>query len=109
MSKTLLALVLLTAGGSVLAQDGPAERGRQLYPRQCGICHLQNNFATGMLAKRLGKEKSLLDERNDLQPEYIRFIVRNGIASMPALTRVQTTDEDLAAITAYLVRNNSPK
>jgi mono/diheme cytochrome c family protein len=62
-----------------------------------------------MLAKRLGKDKSVLDERTGLQPEYIRFIVRNGIASMPAITRVQTTDEDLAAISAYLVRGNLPK
>ncbi len=58
-----------------------------------------------MLSRRRGKDKSLLAERGDLTVPYVRTVVRRGLNSMPAITRVEVTDPELDAIAAYLTRN----
>jgi len=57
---------------------------------------------TVILARRLGKEKSVLERRTDLQPAYIRQVVRAGLVNMPPLSRVEMPDTDLDAVIAYL-------
>jgi hypothetical protein len=44
----------------------------------------------------------LLAERADLRADYVRAIVRQGLNSMPALTRVEVNDTDLDVIANYL-------
>ncbi len=60
----------------------------------------------GELARRLGAERSRLLERTDLDADYIRAVVRNGINSMPWYTRTDLSDRQIEAIAAYLMRNN---
>jgi mono/diheme cytochrome c family protein len=45
-------------------------------------------------------------QRTDLDADYIRAVVRNGINSMPWYTRTDLSDRQIAAIAAYLTRNN---
>ncbi|MBL8552484.1 MAG: cytochrome c [Hyphomonadaceae bacterium] len=75
-----------------------------LYERQCGICHDAGGFGTVMLERRVGAERSVLAQRNDLPPAYVRHVVRNGLRDMPPLTRVELPDADLEAIAQYLQR-----
>lgn len=88
--------------GAALAAT-PAD-GKALFTRKCGICHLADGGGTWMLERRLGKEKSLLESRTDLQAAYVQVIARRGLNGMPRFTRVELPDSDLAAITAYLTR-----
>lgn len=82
------------------AEQAPS--GATLYRHECVPCHAPGATASLMLAKRLGKEKALLTERDDLDPDYIRSVVRRGINSMMPLSRVQVTDDQLHAIIRFL-------
>lgn len=98
--KTVAGVALLLLCSSTFAADG----GQEAFTARCLKCHGDSGTGTVMLARRLGKEKSLIESRTDLAPEFIRHVVRNGIVSMPAITRVEVTDDELKAITQYLTR-----
>jgi len=57
-----------------------------------------------MLARRLGRERSLLAERTDLTAGYIQKITRVGINSMPPHNRIELPDSELDLIAIYLTR-----
>jgi mono/diheme cytochrome c family protein len=80
--------------------------GAELFASRCQLCHGRIGTGTMMLEHRLGKDKALLAERNDLSSDYIGQVARRGLGSMPRLTRVDVSDEQLLAITAYLTRRN---
>jgi mono/diheme cytochrome c family protein len=77
---------------------------QQAFVARCAKCHGETGTGTFMLARRYGKDQSMLERRSNLAPEFIRHVVRNGIVSMPAITRVEVTDEELDAIVRYLTR-----
>jgi mono/diheme cytochrome c family protein len=77
---------------------------QQVFAARCAKCHGETGTGTFMLGRRHGKELGMLERRTDLAPELIRHVVRNGIVSMPAITRVEVTDEELDAIVRYLTR-----
>ena len=60
-----------------------------------------------MLAQRLGQDNALLADRENLSREYVEYVVRHGINSMPPITRADVTEEELAEITAFLTRYRS--
>lgn len=96
---TLLAVTLPTFA------DDAADK--QAFDARCAKCHADSGTGTFMLGRRLGKDRALLERRTDLPPELIRHVVRNGIVSMPPLTRVEVTDEELDAIVRYLTRTQN--
>ena len=98
---------LLTAGLIALALPAAARPvgGPALYQARCALCHVGYAPGVVMLEKRLGKAKSLLAERSDLQPAYVKGVVRRGLRSMPAITRTEITDAELDQVAAYLTRN----
>lgn len=101
----LFAAIAALSTGAVAAESparGANDAGKQLFHARCGGCHLAGGGGTKMLAKRLGEEKSLLEERTDLLPLYIRTVVRYGVGSMPWFTRVELPDAELDAIADYL-------
>jgi cytochrome c5 len=101
------AMVLSTsfaATASVTSPAPEATRGRAVFERRCGVCHLAGQTGAEILARRLGREKSLLAARTDLVPAYVRLVVRTGLMNMPRISRVEIPDPDLDAIIAYLVR-----
>jgi len=80
---------------------GPAD-GEGLYKARCGYCHLPGGTGTMMLERRLGEGHGLLAERTDLPADYVKAVARNGLNSMPTITPVEVTDEELERIAAYL-------
>ncbi len=84
------------------ADAAPASPEEALFQKKCGICHNPGGTGTMMLARRLGDENSLLAERDDLTPDYVAAVVRNGLNSMPAITRVELTDAQLSDVSLYL-------
>lgn len=103
------ALVLAVASAAVHAADSPdatIERGRAAFSHRCGMCHREGGTGTFILARRLGKADSLLEQRTNLQAEYIRHVVRWGLVNMPRMSRVELPDPDLDAVVAYLTARN---
>lgn len=82
--------------------NAPQSRAQALWKRHCGPCHLEGGTGTFMLGRRLGPERALLEQRTDLNAQYVRTVVRHGIQSMPRFSRVELPDEDLERIAQYL-------
>lgn len=72
------------------------------YATACGTCHANNGFAVQTLAKRLGKNQSILTERTDLTSELIRLAVRHGLGAMPPMSKAEVSDRELNGIVATL-------
>jgi mono/diheme cytochrome c family protein len=83
--------------------------GEQLFHRYCWECHGDGPDRPGTLAlaaKYKGDPPARLDQRRDLTAEFVIAIVRHGISVMPAARKTEIGDAELAAIAAYLTRNN---
>lgn len=103
--KRLICLLLTTCLTLCAGADETADK--QVFAARCAKCHAESGTGTFMLGRRLGKDKAMLEARTDLAPELIRHVVRNGIVSMPAITRVEVTDAELDAIVRYLTRTRT--
>lgn len=116
------AAVLAAVGVALWSQRGDtADRARMDYPvaaaraksggeaiflARCQYCHIEMGMGTLTLAKRLGPQQALLANRRDLDPDYVRTVVRSGLNSMPPITRVEVSDAELDEIVKYLTRDN---
>lgn len=98
-----IAAVADAADPSLTAEQ---QQGKALYEATCNYCHNARGFATERLRTRLPEASSILVDRTDLDPTYIRTIVRNGLASMPAYTPTDLNEAQIKTISAYLTRNN---
>lgn len=96
--------VLIVATAAAQAADSLVTQGQALFRARCGMCHLPGGTGTFMLGRRLGAENALLAERTNLDAAYVRHVVRNGIVSMPRITRAEVDDAELQAIVDYLTR-----
>ena len=112
----LCSIVTTIAPGAAIGRDpeaaaapAPGRSGAKLFKAHCGVCHLQMGTGTVTLARRVGWRHALLSERTDLNADYVKYAVRNGIGSMPPQTRVDLSDADLDRIAAYLARPASER
>jgi mono/diheme cytochrome c family protein len=104
--KRALAILTLSllATAPANAAESRVEQGKRLYDKTCALCHDARGHAATLIGKRLGKEKAVLTERTDLQPQYIAYAVRHGVGSMPWYRRAELTDVELASVSAYLTQ-----
>ena len=112
MRTVIAALCLFIAGTAVAAEPtltADQAKGRALFNESCSYCHGERGHATTLLAKRVGVENAVLEERTNLNTELIRAVVRHGINSMPWYRRAELSDRDLDSIAAYLTRSAAGK
>ena len=76
--------------------------------RSMGAKAREGGTGTFILARRLGPAKSLLEKRSDLEPTYVRTVVRGGLVNMPRISRVELPEPDLDALIAYLAAPKAP-
>lgn len=89
---------------AVVARPGDSQ-GYLAFQRDCAVCHGTGPARPGtraLEAKYAGKLPALLERRTDLQPDYVRYIVRHGVSVMPPFRKTELSDADLDAIAAYL-------
>ncbi|MFL2840571.1 MAG: c-type cytochrome [Pseudohongiellaceae bacterium] len=116
---TILSFLLVSLLGTAQAQElSPTEAsGKVVFDKWCEPCHgrvaggifggfgahaLPGTSALGVKYK--GDLPAVLEDRVDLQPVYIRTIVRNGLYGMPITRKTEVNDIDLDNIVAYLTR-----
>lgn len=109
-ARALLLCLGLGAWGLTGAQSGEVvARGKAVFDNYCIHCHgidPHNSGATEMLQEKYaGAIPGSLEERTTLTPEFIREFVRGDIG-MAAYRPTEIPDDDLEALTAYLMRNN---
>ena len=106
----LAALAALGIAGVAMAQGMPkpttqvdrpnATGGEKLYVEHCAMCHGPNGMGTGLLGRRV--EPALLEQRDNLNAQYVIMAARRGIGNMPPITRGEVSDADLKQIADYL-------
>jgi mono/diheme cytochrome c family protein len=112
MKQLIIFFFLVLTGMQVQAQEASSiENGKKVFDRWCIYCHGESALGplpgtASLQIKYNGQIPALLEERNDLAPEYIRVVVRNGLYGMPITRQVEVSDADLEDIIAYLTRNN---
>lgn len=74
--------------------------GEAQYVENCAMCHGPNGMGTGLLARRM--DVPLLEERTDLNRDYVILAARQGIGNMPSIPRGEVSDAELDAIADYL-------
>ena len=81
-------------------------RGESVYTYWCATCHAEGPGMPGtqaLQAKYRGDRPAVLTERTDLTPEIISAFVRNGVSVMPPFRKTEVTDDDLDALSEYVI------
>lgn len=104
--KRVILLVGLIAGAANAAEP----KGEEVFENYCSYCHGPGDApATVQLGRTRGADKALLAERTDLVPEYIQFVVRHGLKSMPPFAPADLDDAKLKALLAFLTKREPAK
>lgn len=103
-TASLFALLMLPAAVAAPAAD--TSEGKALYERDCAACHAAGpgHAGTMRLAETRGAANAVLEQRTDLDPDYVRRVVRNGLIEMPPWRQTEISDADLSQVIAYLTR-----
>lgn len=108
---SLLLTAALMFGAQAQAAD--LDNGHALFQRWCAGCHAGTNRQGGLPAgtytlqqRYQGRLPADLEKRTDLQPAYIKTLVRSGINIMPRTRKTEITDAELDDLVAYLTQNN---
>jgi len=83
--------------------------GEAIFKDKCWPCHGDGSHQPGTTTLKIkyGENKTeYLEERTDLIPKHITFMVRQGRAVMVPFRLTAISHNDLRAVIAYLTRNN---
>lgn len=90
--------------------DASTARGAAVFNNWCSACHghdTARNNAPGTQSleyKYHGEIPAALEDRKDLTADFVKYIVRHGIATMPFFRPTEVGDADLEAVAAYLAK-----
>ena len=100
------AAIMLGIGfsGVIIADENS---GLKVYTKWCEHCHMDSPFAPGTIQLRQsrGADKAIIIKRDDLNPDYVRQLVRNGFAGMPNFRRTEISDTELEMLIKYLSKS----
>jgi len=108
-SAALLAAAVLAR--PAIGQSAPAtgtaftrSAGAKVFGKWCSDCHGTPNGPGSMALQRQyqGSVNPILEQRSDLNPDYIKLIVRHGMSFMPSFRKTEISDAELTQIAAYL-------
>ena len=104
--KQLTAIMIALTMAHQPLQAAEVTTGERVFQQWCVHCHGEDNSGPGTLRLTWdkGREKSLLTERHDLDPEYIRFIVRRGLDEMPSFRITEISAAEMNALVDFLGR-----
>jgi mono/diheme cytochrome c family protein len=77
--------------------------GKTLYRRFCAGCHDPGPGHPGtMRLTELHREHPPLIGRSELDPNYVRTVVHNGLIEMPPFRPTELSEDDITNIIAYI-------
>lgn len=103
--KCIVFLLLLVPAFAGLAMPAAAAEmtGKEVFDHYCTYCHGSNDGpGTMQLRRTRGTDKALLTERKDLASDYIEYVVRHGLKSMPPFVPSDLTEAKLKALVGFL-------
>jgi mono/diheme cytochrome c family protein len=91
--------------GLASTATGAEITGKDVFDQYCAQCHGPGDApGTVHLGRTRGKDKALLAQRTDLAPEYVEYVVRHGLKSMPPFVPSDLTDAKLKALVGFLAK-----
>jgi mono/diheme cytochrome c family protein len=80
--------------------------GGKIFDKWCSDCHhtAEGPGSLALQRKYQGALPAVLEQRSNLAPDYVRFVVRHGMSFMPSFRKTEISDADLALLAAYLAR-----
>lgn len=95
--SALAALATPAAGGEMT--------GKEVFDHYCTYCHGSSDGpGTMQLGRTRGKDQALLTRRTNLSADYIEYVVRHGLKSMPPFVPSDLTEAKLKALVAFLAK-----
>ncbi|MFV0644464.1 MAG: c-type cytochrome [Sphingomonadaceae bacterium] len=97
---------------AITANEAPASPGEAVFDKWCIDCHGVGDRYPGTVSLAVKYCDSLpaaLEQRKDLTPEIVALFVRQGVMVMPPFRKTEISDEELAALGAYLSNTEEPK
>jgi mono/diheme cytochrome c family protein len=107
----------LTKAAANVPKDARQRRGQEVFEQRCAACHAAvpkdmigppymppMPGTQALQARYKGAKPAELEQRTDLTAEFVKAIVRGGLNSMPFFRPTELSDDDLAALSAYLTR-----
>ncbi|HLF31332.1 MAG TPA: cytochrome c [Xanthomonadales bacterium] len=109
MKHAWLPALALLLTGTVPAQASADMTGKEVFERHCVYCHAPGNEHPGtrQLGLTRGEDKAVLAERDDLAVEYVQYVVRHGLQSMPGFYPSDLTDAQLEALAEFLSQHRA--
>jgi Cytochrome c. len=99
-----IALLLLISSSAFAAEP----KGSEVFDHYCRHCHgAADAPGSVQLSRTRGKDKGLLTQRTDLAPEYIEYVVRHGLKSMPPFAPSDLDESKLKALIAFLTKQDT--
>lgn len=110
----ILATLRVGLAQGATGSEDKRSHGHEVFEAWCAPCHapvsgterLPGTSTLEMIYK--GTKPAALEQRTDLTVRQVAYDVRHGDNAMPWFRKTELSDEDLAAVAAYLTRN-SPK
>ncbi|HJE03874.1 MAG TPA: cytochrome c [Aliarcobacter thereius] len=102
--KNIKTLILIFITTSFLFANENLKEGKQLFDKWCISCHGENMPATKALAivyKGTGISP-IIEKRDELNKEFVKYVVRYGRFSMPFFRKVEINDKELENLAEYL-------
>jgi mono/diheme cytochrome c family protein len=100
-------VVVLALAGLTGPAAGAEMTGQAVFDHYCTYCHGSSDGpGTMQLSRTRSKSKGLLTQRTDLAPDYIEYIVRHGLRSMPPFVPSDLTDAKLKALVTFLTKQH---
>lgn len=107
MNRMIIAALLSVFASQADAQDQKVQQGKEVFNRWCVACHAAGDAYPGTLAlqaKYKGETPAALEQRKDLNPDLVKFFVRNGVSVMPFFRKTEISDAELSALATYLAQ-----
>jgi mono/diheme cytochrome c family protein len=102
-------IVLAALGGFACtpARAAAPAPGASIYDKWCSDCH---RTAAGPGSRALerryrGAVPAILEQRDNVNPELVKLVVRRGMSFMPSFRKTEISDAELAMVAGYLARS----
>jgi len=114
LSMSLLGCAVLVQPS--LAQDATDQAseaarppGGKIFHKWCSDCHSSADGPGSVALERKyqGQVPAILEQRTDLNQDYVEQVVREGISFMPNFRKTEISDAELALLAAYLAPTDS--
>lgn len=93
------------------AEPDAVGRGQVVFEHWCEPCHGSGTGRAGttaLAAKYDGRIPAELARRTDMNADFIRFFLRNGVSIMPFFRKTEITPAQEADLIAFLTRDSKP-